>query len=113
MGVPWVYLLRCADESFYVGSTWDLEQRLNQHAQGCPGSYTEKRRPVNLCWAQEYERIDDAWIAERRIHGWSRAKKQALIEGRFCDLPRLSRNYAEFGSPTSDGSPASAESPST
>jgi putative endonuclease len=45
-------------------------------------------------WSCEFERIDDAWAAERRIHGWSRAKKLALIEGRLADLPELAKARA-------------------
>jgi hypothetical protein len=48
------------------------------------------------------ERVDDAWMAERRIHGWSRAKKQALIDGRIDDLRLLSRNHTDFGNPADD-----------
>ena len=95
--MPWTYLLECADGSFYVGSTHDLETRLEQHAIGHAGSYTATRRPVKLVWAEEFEHIGDAWAAERRIHGWSRAKKLAFIEGRSEDLRRLSRNYTQFG----------------
>ena len=64
--VPWVYILRCADESFYVGSTRDLESRLQQHAIGCGDAFTKSRRPVALAWAQECEHIEDAYVLEPR-----------------------------------------------
>ena len=90
--MAWTYLLRCRDGSFYVGSTRNLEQRMEQHAAGAVRGYTEALRPVELVWAHESERIDDAWGLERKIKGWSRAKRIALIEGRLADLPALSRS---------------------
>ena len=90
--MPWIYILRCADDSFYVGSTRDLEYRLEQHAVGSADSYTKTRRPLELAWAQECEPIEDAYVLERKIKGWRRDKKLALITGRYRDLPQLSRS---------------------
>ena len=90
--VPWTYILRCSDGSFYVGSAFHLENRIAQHQAGVIAGYTQTRRPVELVWAYESERIDEAWALERKIKGWSRAKRIALIEGRFADLPALSRS---------------------
>jgi putative endonuclease len=87
-----VYILRCSDGSYYVGSTRNLEHRLWQHQEGIGCAYTRDRRPVQLAWAQEYETVAEAWGAERKIHGWSRAKREALIRGEFDALPGLSRN---------------------
>ena len=87
-----VYILECADGSYYVGSTRNLEHRLWQHQEGIGCVYTQNRRPVKLVFAQEYARVIDAWAAERKIHGWSRAKREALIRGDFGALPGLSRN---------------------
>ena len=88
--MPATYILKCADGSFYVGSTRDLAVRLQQHASGMGSDYTAKRLPVELVWSAEFERIDDAYFLEKRIQGWSRAKRLALIEGRFDALPELS-----------------------
>ena len=88
-GMAWVYILRCADDSFYVGSTRDLDHRLSQHDLGAVDAYTKKRRPVVLAWAQEVERIDEAYTLEGKIKGWRRAKRIALIEGRYDLLPGL------------------------
>jgi putative endonuclease len=90
--MPWVYILRCADDSFYVGSARDLESRLQQHAIGGVDAYTRTRRPVALAWAQECEHVEDAYLLERKIKGWRREKKLALISGRYLDLPQLSRS---------------------
>ena len=88
--MPAVYLLRCSDGSFYVGSASNLDVRLQQHAAGQVEGYTAKRLPVELVWSCDYESVAEAFVVERKLHGWSRAKKQALISGRFDLLPGLS-----------------------
>jgi putative endonuclease len=82
--MPWIYILRCADDSFYVGSTRDLESRLQQHAIGSADAYTRSRRPLALAWTQECEHIEDAYVLEHKIKGWRREKKLALINGRMA-----------------------------
>ena len=91
--MAWTYILECADGSFYVGSTTDLERRVSQHDRGEGADYTKhrRRRPVRLVWAVEFQRRDEAYAYEKRIQGWSRAKRIALIEGRYGDLPTLAR----------------------
>ena len=80
--MPWTYLLRCADDSFYVGSTGrPIEARLQEHMDGIGAEYTKRRRPVTLAWAGEFETTAEAYAMERRVHGWSRKKKLALIAG--------------------------------
>ena len=87
-----VYILRCRDGSYYVGSTRAaLEQRIADHNAGTYGGYTSRRRPVELVHSQEFDRIEDAIAAERKLKGWSRAKKEALISGELERLPALSR----------------------
>ena len=88
----WVYVLQCADGSFYTGHTDDLQTRVEQHRQGSmPGCYTTIRRPVELVYSQEFDSREAAFRAERQIKGWRREKKLALIAGRFDLLPALSR----------------------
>ena len=77
--MAWVYILECADGKYYVGSTRDLDNRLRQHSSAQVG-FTAHRQPVRLAWSVELS-LDDAYAIERRIHGWSRAKKKALIDG--------------------------------
>jgi putative endonuclease len=74
-----IYILRCADGSYYTGLTRrSVEERVSEHAQGLIADcYTFTRRPVRLIFAEYYDRIVDAIAAERRIKGWSRAKKSA------------------------------------
>ena len=89
--MPSTYILECADGSLYVGSTTDLERRISEHNLGLGAAYTRlrRRRPVRLAWAGEFARIDDAFRFEKQVQGWSRAKRIALIEGQFDDLPAL------------------------
>ena len=84
-------MVECRDGSYYVGSTWDLEARLSAHNLGLGSAYTRRRTPVRLVWCEEYHRIEDAFRREKQVQGWGRAKRQALIEGRYADLPGLSR----------------------
>ena len=77
----WVYLLRCADGSYYAGHTDDLEARLWQHDQGIGSDWTSRRRPIELVWCEAAPTRYEALAFERRIKGWSRAKKEALIAG--------------------------------
>ena len=87
-----VYILRCADNSFYTGVTRDIQKRFQQHCDKRDGiSYTARRLPVTLVFVQEYAHIRDAIAMEKKIKGWRREKKIALIEGRYKDLPGLSR----------------------
>src|SRR3954466_9434899 len=87
-----IYILRCSDDSYYVGSTrGTLERRVAEHNQGTFGGYTERRRPVALVYHQEFARITDAIAAERQRKGWSRAKKESLIRGDFDALKLLAK----------------------
>jgi putative endonuclease len=65
--------------------------RLAQHNDGTFAGYTETRRPVTLAFAQWFERIADAIENERKLKGWSRAKKEALIRGDFDSLQVLAK----------------------
>ena len=72
--MPWVYILECRDGSFYVGSTRDLERRLSEHNEGLGAAYTRHRLPVVLRWSAHFDRVDDAYVAEKRLQGWSRSQ---------------------------------------
>ncbi|WP_100965387.1 GIY-YIG nuclease family protein [Bosea sp. FBZP-16] len=89
----WVYIVRCADGAFYTGSTRStVEIRVAEH-NNCvyPDSFTSKRTPVTLVFAEHFQAITDAIAMERRIKGWSRAKKEAFIAGDFERLSLLSK----------------------
>ena len=93
--MAWTYLLECSDGTLYVGSTTNLDARLAEHQAGTFECYTKRRRPVTLLWAGEFEKINEAYTFERKLHGWSRVKKLALARGDFSLLPALaSRSYA-------------------
>lgn len=91
MGV-FVYILRCADDSYYVGSATgeDLAPRIHQHNAGAYTGYTSSRRPVVLVWSEHFDRVTDGIACERQLKGWSRAKKEALIRGDWSSLRTLS-----------------------
>jgi predicted GIY-YIG superfamily endonuclease len=88
----WVYILKCADGSYYTGSTNDLAFRLAKHQIGEGGVYTRKRLPVELVFSQEFPSEHQAFLREGQVKGWSRAKKEALIAGDFDALVRLSKS---------------------
>ncbi len=75
------YMLRCGDGSYYVGHTDELEAKLAQHQAGTCDEYTTSRQPVALAWSMPFASRDAAFAAERRVKGWSRAKREALIAG--------------------------------
>jgi putative endonuclease len=88
---PCVYILRCSDGSYYTGCTSNLSQRLEEHSSAIYRGYTSCRLPVYLVFSQEFFSMDEAIAAERQIKGWSRKKKEALINGRYDLLRELSQ----------------------
>ena len=97
MAKGFMYILKCADDSYYTGSTVNLELRLAQHQSGEGSNHTKKRLPVILVYYEEYQNIADAFYREKQVQGWSRSKKEALIENRPEDLPLLSKNLQSGG----------------
>ena len=88
----YMYILVCADGSYYTGSTTNLDLRLQQHQSGEGANHTQKRLPVELVYYEELDRIDEAFYREKQIQGWSRKKKEALINNKVHELPILSKN---------------------
>ena len=92
----WVYILRCADGSYYTGCTTDLDQRIAQHRAGTFSGYTSTRLPIEIVWCAEFQDLRDAIDFERQVKRWSRAKKEAFIEGDWARLKALaSRSQSE------------------
>ena len=91
----WAYMLHCADRSFYVGHTEDLDARIGAHQSGLIPGYTATRLPVTLVWSDEFPSRYEALQAERQIKGWGRAKKLALIRGDWKLISALARNSKE------------------
>jgi len=77
----YTYILKCSNGSYYVGSTKDLNRRIEQHQSGEGANHTKKYLPVELIYYEEYTRIDDAFYREKQLQKWSRKKKEALMRG--------------------------------
>jgi putative endonuclease len=92
----YMYILLCADGSYYTGSTQDLETRLENHQRGEGSNHTKKHLPVELIYYEEYTRIDEAFFREKQVQGWSRKKKEALIGGNSNLLPDLAKAYRDI-----------------
>jgi len=87
----WVYILRCADDSYYTGHTDNLEKRIGEHQAGLCGGYTSSRLPVELVFSQAFATREEALSAEQKIKGWSRKKKEAMMCGDWIEVSRLAR----------------------
>lgn len=90
--IGFMYILKCSDGSYYTGSTINLGDRVYQHPNGLGANYTKTRLPILLVYSEEYPRIDLAFNREKQVQGWSRKKKEALINGKYESLPNLSKS---------------------
>jgi putative endonuclease len=95
----YVYILKCANGQYYTGSTNNVEIRVAQHNAGEGANFTRKHLPVEWVYCEEFQSLDDAFYREKQVQGWSRKKKEALINGDFDNLPKLSKNYTQYGKP--------------
>lgn len=101
MKLFWVYMVLCADSSYYIGMTNDVDRGIGQHNAGAvPDCYTFSRRPVRLLYAESFRDANDAIRWEKQIKKWSRAKKAALASGDFERLRQLSRGKSQGEYPT-------------
>ena len=89
MSKGYMYILECVDGSYYTGSTKNLELRIAEHQASEGANHTKKRLPVKLVYFEEYSRIDEAFYREKQVQGWSRAKKEALINNAPEKLHKL------------------------
>ncbi|MFK8285211.1 GIY-YIG nuclease family protein [Capnocytophaga canis] len=99
MKLYFVYILRCADNSYYTGVTNNLEERFRQHQEGYDTSaYTFSRRPVELVYYAGFNDINQAIAFEKQVKGWSRKKKEALINEDWGKIKELSvcKNESHF-----------------
>jgi putative endonuclease len=95
----YVYMLLCADDSYYIGVTNDLEFRLGQHEYGFdPGCYTFTRRPLKVVHASDFHNVDEAIAWEKQLKGWSRAKKAALVAADWNRIHELAECANETAS---------------
>ena len=98
MKTYFVYILKCSDKSYYTGFTNDIERRLGEHASGKnKDSYTHDKRPITLMWFEIFNNVSNAIETEKKIKGWSRRKKEALINQDWDKLVEHSKNYTQFG----------------
>ncbi len=97
----WLYILRCADGSYYTGHTDNLEKRIQEHNLGVLGEYTKNRRPIKLMYQQSFSTREEAFSAERKIKGWSRKKKEAMMRGDWGEVSRLAKGKATYPSTSS------------
>jgi putative endonuclease len=89
----WVYILRCADNSYYTGHTDNLENRIGEHQTGAITScYTYPRRPLELVFSQDFPTRLEALASEQQIKGWSRKKKEAMMRGDWAEVSRLAKS---------------------
>jgi putative endonuclease len=88
----WTYMLHCADQSFYVGHTDNLDQRVAQHESGMIPGYTQTRLPVKLVWSEYFQTRLEALTVERQLKRWSKLKKLALIRGDWPRIQNLARS---------------------
>jgi putative endonuclease len=86
-------MLRCADGSYYIGSATgdDLWKRIAEHRTGAYPGYTSSRLPIRLVWSEHFDRITDAIAVERRLKGWSRKKKEALVKHDWHKIKSLAK----------------------
>jgi len=94
----WLYILECSDGSYYTGCTKDLQRRFIEHQNGLGSNHTRKRLPVKLMYSEGYPLLQQALGREKQIQGWSRKKKEALINGQFDELLQLAecRNISHY-----------------
>ena len=100
--MAFMYILKCSDNSYYVGSTKDLTKRVLQHKNGEGSEYTKRRLPVELVYFEECQSIETAFLREKQVQGWSRKKREALINHEFEKLETLSKKVVSTGSTTAN-----------
>ena len=97
MKTYFVYILECSDKSYYTGFTNNIERRFIEHEKGInTACYTYNKRPLNLVWFETFNDVLDAIAIEKQIKGWSRRKKEALINQDWDKLVTYSKNYTQF-----------------
>lgn len=92
----YVYILKCSDNSYYTGITNNIERRLNEHVFGLNVEcYTYNKRPLEIVFCNEFNNVNQAILFEKQVKGWSRKKKEAIINDKWEDLKKLSECFNE------------------
>jgi putative endonuclease len=81
----WVYVVECADGTYYTGYTNNFEKRIKRHNDGLASKYTRARLPVKFVWMKEYRQFKSAFKAEIIIKGLTRLQKESLVNGKRLD----------------------------
>ena len=101
MKLFYVYIVQCADNSFYIGVTSNLNKRIDEHNCGLNStSYTFSRRPVILKWFETFSKAEEVFKVEKQLKGWSRKKKLPLINEDWEKLVEYSKNHTQHKSST-------------
>ncbi|RJR15094.1 GIY-YIG nuclease family protein [Candidatus Microgenomates bacterium] len=77
----YVYIIECKDDSYYVGLTWKPELRYEQHLSGLGGKYTALHGIKRIAYIEEFQSLEEARQREIQLKGWTRKKKEKLING--------------------------------
>jgi len=97
MNYYYVYILKCSDDSYYIGVTNNPNRRLAEHMDGKnPESYTFSRRPVEIVYSEYFTDPNEAIVWEKKIKGWSRRKKEALINDDYGSLVEFSKRHKTY-----------------
>ena len=97
----WMYILHCADGSYYTGHTDNLDKRIQEHHAGAiPSCYTFNRRPLHLAFSQDFPTREEALASEQQIKGWSRKKKEAMMKGDWAEVSRLAQSARVVSPPS-------------
>lgn len=79
----YVYIIECADGTYYTGMTWNLTNRWEQHLSGEGSRYTKEHKPKKMVYSEEFEDFEAARMREIQIKDWNQAKKRKLISGEW------------------------------
>ena len=97
MKLYYVQILKCSDNSYYTEISNNIKRRLQEHnSDKNLVAYTFSRRPVELVWFEKFTNPNEAIAKEKQLKGWSRKKKEALINQNWDNLVKLSKNYTDF-----------------
>jgi predicted GIY-YIG superfamily endonuclease len=92
-----LYILRCSDNSLYIGHTNDLDRRFGEHGEGSGSVHTAEKVAVEVVWGEEFQTREEAYLRERQIKGWTRRKKEALVAGDWDRMKFLAKSFATHG----------------
>jgi len=87
----YLYILKCCDDSYYIGHTDDIDRRIREHTNGLIPGYTKTRQPVTAIYIEAFALRDEAKKTELKLKKWSRKKKEAYMKKDWTKLSQLCR----------------------